>query len=342
MSGNRTLITSRTKTSWYLGVIGIVLLCFLAYRVRWSDVVASLKGLGKPWLVTMFAMTSLTVSLRSYRLYLVLGTRTSVIQTWHSVCLGYFGSLFLPLGGGEVVKVAALRYGSHISLSRAATALAMDRSFDVCTLLALMAGAVGWGSLPRFRIGSMMILALAASSLIAFWMFLLISGDSLKIRLSRWASKHPGRHPWLQRFEEIHDQATQLRKPARITSLITLQSCIFAADILGVVCGLQVFPFGQTLPASAAIRLALFGMLGSGLPLLPGGLGSQQAACILALTPYGVSTAQALALSLVGGSVHILTLSILGAAAILGSGMNPLRLFRAPEVIDSPNSLEEP
>ena len=332
----------RTLVSWVLAAAGLALLAVLAYRVSWPEVIVSLKGLAKPWLVAMFALASLSVTLRAFRLSLILGPRASFLQTWHSVCLGYFGSLFLPLGGGEVVKVAALRHESGTSLSRAGTALAMDRLFDVCALLVLMAGVAGWGTLVKVRTGPMLVLASAAASLIALWMFLLISGESLKARLARWAGRHPARHPWIHRFDEIHGQARQLREPRRVLFIALLQACVFATDIVGAACVLSAFPFGQGLPASAPFRLALFGMLGSGLPLLPGGLGSQQAACILALAPYGISTAQALALSVVGGTVHILTLSGLGIAAILGSGLNPLRLFRSPEVLNSPHPPEAP
>lgn len=338
--GNMDLKRFRVKTSWVMGVAGIALLVILACRVSWSEVITTLRGFSKPWLLVLIALTVLSVSLRALRLSLLLDPHASFLQTWRSVCLGYFGSLFLPLGGGEAVKVAAIRYESGASLSRAGTALTMDRLFDVCGLLVLLAAVAGWGPHFDFRLGPVMVLAIIAASLIALWGFLLISGASLKAQLTQWAGRHPGRHPWIHRFDEVHSQAKQLRNPRLILTLLLLQSCIFATDILGSVCGLAAFSFGRTLPVSAAFRLALFVMLGFGLPLLPGGLGSHQAASILALAPYGISSSQALALSLVGETVHMITLSGLGLVAIQGSGLNPLRLFRSPEVINSPHPPE--
>lgn len=332
----------RMRATWMLAAAGLALLAFLAWRVSWSEVFVTLRSLSKPWLIAMFALTTLSVSLRAFRLSLVLGPHASFPQTWRSVCLGYFGSLFLPLGGGEAVKVAAIHYESGTSLSRAGTALAMDRLFDVCALLALMVGVAGWGPHLRLRTGPLILLAAAAASLIALLVFLLISGDSLKDRLTRWTTGHPGRHPWIHRFDEIHGQAQRLRKPGLMVVLIGLQACVFAVDIVGAACGLAAFPFGHGLPASAAVRLTLFVMIGFGLPLLPGGFGSHQAASILALAPYGISSSQALALSLTGETVHILTLGGLGLVAIQGSGLNPLRLFRGPEVIHSPHPPEAP
>jgi uncharacterized protein (TIRG00374 family) len=330
----------RTRISWTLAVLGLALLTGLACRVSWPEVLTSIRSLSKPWLMAMFTLTTLSVTLRAIRLSLLVGTHASFTQTWRSVCLGYFGSLFLPLGGGEVVKVAALRYESGVSLSRAGTALAMDRLFDVCALLALMAGVAGWGPHLRFRTGPLILLAAAAAAILALLAFLLVSGESLKERLARWTAGNPGRHPWIHRFDEVHGQARRLRKPGLLLVLVVLQACIFATDVVGAACGLAAFPFGRSLPTSAPVRLALFVMIGFGLPLLPGGFGSHQAASILALAPYGVGTAQALALSLAGEAVHVLTLSGLGLAAIYGSGMNPLRLFRGAEVVDSPHPPE--
>lgn len=330
----------RNRLSLALAGLGLAILAALAWRVSWPEVLAAIRSISKPWLIILFALTTLSVTLRAVRLSILLGTRVTFAQTWRSVCLGYFGSLFLPLGGGELVKVAALRYESGTSLSRAGTALAMDRLFDICALLALMAGVAGWGPHLRFRTGPLILLVTAAAALLALLAFLLVSGESLKDRLAQWAAGHQGRHPWIRRFDEIHGQAKRLRKPGLLLLLLGLQGCIFATDVIGAASGLAAFPFGRSLPASAPVRLALFVMIGFGLPLLPGGFGSHQAASILALVPYGVGTAQALALSLVGETVHVLTLSGLGLAAIHGSGMNPLRLLRGEEVVDFPHPPE--
>lgn len=333
-------ICLRTRATWVLVTLGLSLLAILAWHVSWPEVLTTIQGLSKPWLTVLFTLTALSVTLRAVRLSILLGNHATFSQIWRSVCLGYFGSLFLPLGGGELVKVAALRYESGTSLSRAGTALAMDRLFDICALLALMAGVAGWGPHLRVRTGPLILLVMVAAALLALLAFLMVSGEFLKDRLAQWAGGHQGRHSWIRRFDEIHGQAKRLRKPGLLLLLLGLQGCIFATDVIGAACGLAAFPFGRSLPASAPVRLALFVMIGFGLPLLPGGFGSHQAASILALAPYGVSTAQALALSLAGEAVHVLTLTGLGLAAIHGSGMNPLRLFRGGEVVDSPHPPE--
>ena len=332
----------RTKAPWVLGTVGLILLFFLGWRVSWRDVVHALMGFSKPWLIVLMALTVLSISLRALRFSLLLKPHASFIQTWRSVCLGYFGSLFLPLGGGEAVKVAAIRYESGATLSRVGTALTMDRLFDVCGLLVMLCAVAGWGPHMAFRLAPVLILAAATTSLIAILVFLLISGESIKPRLAHWAAQHPGRHPWIHRFDEVHSQAKQLRQPWLLPILIGLQACIFCMDILGSAVGLSAFAFGRHLPVSAAFRLALFVMVGFGLPLLPGGFGSHQAASILALAPYGISTSQALAVSLMAESMHVITLSGLGLLAIYASGLSPLQLFRSAKVLDSPHPPEAP
>ncbi|HEY3399711.1 MAG TPA: lysylphosphatidylglycerol synthase transmembrane domain-containing protein [Geothrix sp.] len=330
----------RTLSSWLLAAAGIGILAALAMRVSWSTIAATLREAAIPWLGASLVLAIASVSLRAFRLSVLLGWRGTFPQIWRSVCLGYFGSLFLPLGGGEIVKVAALQRQAGLSLPRAGAALTMDRLFDIATLFTLLVSLLGHGLIQGVRAGPMLMFAITMAALIALLLFLLLSGDVLRSRILVWAEHHPGRHAWVHRFDEIHDQANALRRPFLLPTLGALQACIFTMDILAAWCGLLAFPFGHGLPASAPLRLALFAMIGFGLPLLPGGLGSHQAATILALAPYGIGAAQALAVSLAGEATHVAALAGLGLVAIAGSGLNPLRLTRHREVLDSPHPPE--
>ena len=332
----------RTRLAWILSAAGIGLIAILALRVSWSGVLSALRGLSLPWLLGALTLAIASVSMRALRLAVVLGQTSAVAKIWRSVCLGYFGSLFLPLGGGELVKVAALHRLTGLSLPRVGTALAMDRMFDVATLLALLLSVLGQGTLSTLRPGPVLVLVTGGAVLIALLLFLVVSGSHLRNRLLRWARRHPGRHAWIRRFDEIHDQTLALRKPMLLPKLGLLQACIFSLDILAAWCCLLAFPFGAGLPATAALRLAFFSMVAFGIPLLPGGLGSHQAASILALAPFGIGATQALAVSLAGEATHVAAMSLLGILAMVGSGLNPFRLSRQPEVLDSPHPSEEP
>lgn len=334
--------SQRISVAWLLAAGGIGLIAMLAYRVSWPEVVLTMRALAMPWLLGATALATVSVTLRALRLAVVLGEISQLGKVWRSVCLGYFGSLFLPLGGGELVKVAALHRQTGLSLSRVGTALAMDRMFDVATLLTLLMSVLGQGVIHTIRPGPVLFLAISGVVLIALLLFLVVSGDRLRNRLLLWAQQHPGRHAWVQRFDEIHDQALTLRRPVLFPLLCLLQACIFSLDILAAWCCLRAFPFGAGLPAMAALRLAFFSMVAFGLPLLPGSLGSHQAASILALAPFGLNATLALAVSLAGEACHVVALSSLGLMAMIGSGLNPFRLSRPAEVLDSPHSGEEP
>lgn len=314
----------------------------LAFRVSWNGVLSALRGLFLPWLLGALALAVASVSLRAFRLATVLGRFGSTGAVWRSVCLGYFGSLFLPFGGGELVKVAALHRQIGLSFVRTGTALAMDRMFDVGTLLALLLSVLSHGLLRSLHPGPVLVLATGGSAIIALIFFLVVSGDRLRHRLLRWAQHHPGRHAWIRRFDDVHDQALALRKPWLLPRLGLLQIGIFSLDVLAAWCCLLAFPFGAALPTSAPLRLAFFTMVAFGVPLLPGGLGSHQAASILALAPFGIDADRALAVSLAGEAAHVTVMSFLGILAMAGSGLNPFRLFRRAEVLDSHHPSEEP
>ncbi len=328
--------------AWLLGIAGCALLLILALRVSWHEVVATLKEAALPWLGAMLLLSALSVSLRALRLTRILGTRARYLQVWRAVALGYFGSLFLPLGGGELVKVAAIRKEAEITFARAGTALAMDRLFDLSALVALIAALLAQRTLPGMRPGPLAFLSAVAIGLGTLFMLLVISGHSIKARLTAWAAHHPGRHPWITRFDEIHDQAAApLRRGAlSLAGLCALQALIFLVDIVCTGSGLLAFPFGHGLPASASIRLATFVMVGFGLPLLPGGFGSHQVASILALAPYGIVTSQALALSLAGEVIHVVTLATLGMIAIFSGGSGLFGLLRHRGMLNSYDSPE--
>ncbi len=274
---------------------------------------AALHGLAWPWLLLAGALTAISMGCRAWRLSAVLGKGLSFPGTWRCVSLGYFASLFLPLGGGELVKAAALRHRFGLPLTRVGTALAVDRMFDIALLLALLGAVAGHGWTGR---PGTVPLALGIAGLLALAGFLAISGRALRGRLRQWAAGKPRRRIWLDRFEEIHDQAAALRNVSLLPRLGLLQAAIFFVDVLSAWCCLLAFPAGAGLPFAAPLRVALFVMLAFALPLLPGGLGSHQAAVILALTPFGFGPAEALSVSLVGEVVHVATLTTLGTLAL--------------------------
>ena len=332
----------RTLRPWIAGLAGLLILVVIGRQVSWIRILDLLASTRLPWLGAALLLAILGVSMRAFRLWLVLGRVAPFPGIWRSVCLGYFSSLFLPMGGGEVVKVAAMNRQTGLSLVRAGTAMTMDRLFDVATVLALAGSVAGHGLLQGLRAGPLLLLSLGAAMLLALLILLLVSGNGLRAWLLHWSSRHPGRHAWIQRFDDIHSQAAILRKPGLVPGLVLLQACILAVDVTAAGCALRAFPFAQGLPAAAPLRLAFFVMLAFGLPLLPGGFGSHQAATILALAPFGIGTDKALAISLAGEATHFTALILLGLAAILGSGLTPLRLFRGSKMLDSPHPPEAP
>lgn len=318
----------RRAAALLLAVLGLALLAWIAHRVSWNETSAALRQARLGWLAAGMLLGICSMGLRALRLRTLLGRRAGFPPVWRSVSLGYFCSLFLPLGGGELVKVASLRLHAGFSLARAGAALSVDRLFDICTLAVLLAGVAARGMVPDLRMGPVLVLGGAAAALLSLLLLLLFSGDLIRSRVHAWAEKHPGRHPWIGRFEEVQDQVEALRSPARLAGLALIHGLIFALDFFSFWCAVLAFGFGAALPAAAVLRLTLLVMVAFGLPLLPGGLGSHQAACILALRPFGVPEAGALALSLASEATHLIALTGVGIAAMAWGGLNPLRLLR--------------
>ena len=332
----------RASVPWMLGAGGVALLLWLGREISWGSLGQALAAADPRWLAASAGLAALSVSARALRLRLLLQDGATYPQVWRSAALGYFGSLFLPLGSGEVVKLLALRREAGLSAFRAAAAVGLDRIFDLAALAALALIAAGAGLLPGLAPAALFGAAAGLALLLTGVLYLALSGDRLEAWALRWGRGRPGRSPWVRRMEDLHRQARKVMAPWLLGRLGLLQAAIFALDLLSGWGILLSFPFGHALPAVAPVRLALFTMLGFGLPLLPGGLGSHQAATRLALGPLGVDPSSAMAVSLAGEALHFLVLATLGGLAAAWAGFGPAGILKQGRMLDSSHPPEAP
>jgi uncharacterized membrane protein YbhN (UPF0104 family) len=109
-------------------------------------------------------------------------------------------------------------------------------------------------------------------------------------------------------------------RPRNAAGLLALEGLIVILDVIVIRVGFLAFPFGPRASFGLAVKLGACLMLGSALPLLPGGLGVHQAACYIALVPAGTDAAGALAFSLVAQVTTLMLIGALGLASAWCSG----------------------
>lgn len=330
--------TSRLNPRVRILITGLLLLLLIvvALRVDWKPVWSSMATVRPVWLVGGFCFASAGVVLRGLRLALVSGSIKRFGHGWRAFSFGYAANLILPFGSGELVKIATFRQLANLSFANAAAAILMDRILDVIGMLAVLLVFLYLGAASVLSKGSLIFLSCAVAALIAGISALAWQGHRFRLWFERWDPEkaHPRVQAWLVRFDQLHDQSMLLRSPSRLIPLLALQVAVVFMDAFAAWLNLKAFPFGASVGLLAAFRLNLFFMAAGALPLLPGGLGTHQVACVLAMRPYGWTQAQALALSLVGQGITVLWMVLQGLAALLTAPSGILN-FRA-EAIEDP------
>ena len=313
----------------------LLLLVAAALHIDWKPVLSAMTVVRPGWLAAALCFSSLAVILRGLRLALVSGSVNRFSQGWRAFSFGYAGNLILPFGFGELVKIATFRQLANISFAQAAAASLMDRILDVIGMLSVLSVFLALGAASVLSTGPLVFLYALVAVLIAALSILAWHGHSLR----RWLEHkdpekaHPRLQAWLLRFDHFHEQSLLLRTPTRLFPLLALQVFIVFMDAFAAWLSLKAFPFGVGIGLMAAFRLNLYLMVAASLPLLPGGLGMHQVACVLAMRTYHWTQAQALALSLIGQGITVLWVVLQAFAALISSpsGMMELKADTAKE-----------
>jgi hypothetical protein len=231
------------------------------------------------------------------------------------MALGYLGTFFLPLGGGELIKIGTLRMLLGMPGAAAVAGVFLDRLFDLLGLALLLGALAGTGVAVQFRAGPLWTGALAASALaLVLGIFLFLRRQALR----RGAAPARREASWVgQMLGHFAEVLCRLRRPADLGRLLAAQAAVSVLDVAAIHVGLQAFTFGPSLHFMVSAKLSAYFMLGAALPLLPGGSGTFQVACLLALQPAGVSSAGAFAYSLVAQGTGFALFSCFGTAAAL-------------------------
>lgn len=295
-----------------LAAAGLLILALLARRVDWHQVAGHMGTIRWPFILGGVLAGLAGMLLRGLRLAVLLGSAQRFLRVFKAMVLGYFGALFLPLGGGEACRVLGLKTLAGLDGSTALGGALVDRTFDVLGLGLVLAGVL-LGHVPLALTRWREVLGVLALAVVLAALGVL-AGLALR-----------GTHPVLDRLSSrlraFLGAVAGIAFSYRWFQALALQLLITAADLASLTMGLHAFSFGTRLPFHAVLKLSLYTMLSAMLPLLPGGLGPAQAAAHLALVPEGVSPSEALAYSVVGQAATILTILLLVLlVAVRGQG----------------------
>ena len=307
----------RAAVPW-LGLVVTVVFAYLAVRgVDWGRARAALRSSDPWWLVPAFAALAVAVPLRAIRWRYLFApeTRPPLGATTRALLVGYFFNNVLPARAGEAARVVALHRSSDTSRAELAATVVVERVFDVLSLVVLLFVASPWLPNVSWATSAAILAGILGAGCVLVVAGVAVWGERpfrLLLRplafLPFLAEERLGRAA----LHLTHGLAA-VRRPRLFLAAAVWTTLSWLGLALSTWFVLRAFHLGLSplagLLTVIAINLALI------LPSSPAAVGVFEAATLVALSAYGVSTSEALPVALV---LHLLNLvPYLGAGAVV-------------------------
>jgi uncharacterized membrane protein YbhN (UPF0104 family) len=290
----------------WLGVLVTLVFGYLAVRdVNWDDAWSAFRSSDPWWLLPAFAALVLGVVLRAVRWQSLFAPerRPPFTATMSALLVGYFFNNVLPARAGEAARVVALNRSSGTSRAELAATVVVERIFDVLSLVVLLFVASPWLPDVAWATSAAVLGGALGAGCLVLVIGLALWGDKpfhLLLRpltlLPFLAEERLGRAA----LNLTHGLAAINRPRVALAALAwtTVSWLALALSTWLVLVGfdLGVSPLAGLL-VMVAINLALI------LPSSPAAVGVFEAATVVALSAFGVSTSTALSAALV---LHLL------------------------------------
>lgn len=282
-------------------VLSAILLVFALRDVDGREL-ANVLGTARWWIIAPFLIALFAYYwVKTVRWAFLLRSVTPVTsgRLFAPVMIGYAAGALLPMQLGEVVRAWLGAQRLHIRMLASLMSIALERVFDLLSILLLAALAFAMATTASAWLTSViwLLAAGASAALILFLIFVFRTEQCISL-CERWLRRTPARLR-----ERILEQVR-----AAASGLSALRSVRSIAALLGMSVLQWLFMFGciwlslyamhLELSPVAAVLVTVFTVIGISLPNSPGYVGSIQLAFTLALEPFGIAPTQAVAASL--------------------------------------------
>ena len=241
---------------------------------------------------------------------------------FRATTLGAFSNLVFPVRAGEFVRVITLSKLVGVTLPGPMASALIDRLIDVIVLL-LSAGFVCWATPVGMVLGTWVkSLAIATGALAVVIVVIgLYAKNSLTVKkrvslvMNRWLQRWPVRPElfFAELVSELH-RLLQLRRGVQLTGLVIIIFCVDYAAM-----ALLIQASNLNLPPEAPLVLWVFLAAGSALPSAPGYVGIYQIAAVGALSFFGVSASDSVAIATILQITTLLTMFLMVGPSALSA-----------------------
>ncbi|MBW2261315.1 MAG: flippase-like domain-containing protein [Deltaproteobacteria bacterium] len=297
--------------SWILslGIIAVLLWLLDARKI-----VHVLAGTSLPAVAGIMALIVVMLAFKGVRWWIIVRTRTAV-SLWTCVRLsivGLFINAFIPLRGGDVARGLVLSRETGMTRALALGTVALDKLFDMITLVVLVIPLLFLGGLPEWIRWPPVITVGAAAVLLAV-------GVLLRLRMRR-------------RDDDLEDASWLVRVLTRFAAgfdsalrpgpaaLCTLLSVLTYATLLGTMM-LGLMSVGIHADPGTSIICILAVEFAAGIPVTPSAAGTMHGAIVAVLAALGKDPDTAMSAAVVYHAAQILPILVLGVVLTRGTAL---------------------
>ena len=279
----------------------------------------SLRGMSWWTIAPAVAVLAVGVFLRALRWRALFepDRRPTTGAVTSALLIGSFFNSILPARLGEPARVVALSRESRLGYSEVLAASVLERAIDLLVLLALLFAALPFLPEVAWLRSAVVLAAVLAAVIAAAALAMNRAGDRPLRALARWVAGF-SRRVSHERLDRVAAGLTRGAAPLRRGRVATEGIILTVASWLVLACSNWILlrGFGLDLGFEAALLVAIASNLALVVPAGPGGVGPFEAGTVVALSSFGVGTADALSYSLVLHAVNLVPYLVAGYAAL--------------------------
>ena len=252
--------------------------------------------------------------------------------------IGYAGTAILPMQMGELVRAYIAGKRFELPYSLVLGSIAMERIFDLLTILALLGVVLATGqATPPVLIRAGYVIAAVAIVGLVMAVLLARYTDAFLSVCRRCLSPLPAglSAAILEQLDAVSRGLGSVTRPSLFLR-VGLNSML-QWGLMGVCVGLSLVALDVQVPLSGVILVLVATIVGISLPTSPGYIGNIQFAFVIALKPYGISAESAIAASVFYHVLAYLAVVIVGFACVhrLGYGLLEIQAEAESSAVDA-------
>jgi len=317
------------KKKMIIGTALSALFVYLSLKdIDFGSVAGGFRALNYAYIGPVLILLLLMQILRSYRWGLLLSPFEKIGQfdLFAVTSVGFLAVVAIPARIGELARPFLITGKSSIRMAAALGTVVVERIFDILTVLAIFFGVLFFMPLPSWLMKSSILFLSLTLAVLFFLIFIILKREralnTLRPLLQRLPDRFHHRMEYL--LHHFIDGIAILSEGKMIFYVILLSLLIWFVDVLAIY--FLFLSFGFHLPATASFVLMAILVIGITLPTAPGFIGNFHYFCILGLSLFGISKANALSYAIV---LHVLSI---GLIVVLGLGFLPFNRFSFADI----------